>query len=484
MVHASKDIPACKDKTGSFVDLLRDSPRDLWLVFTLKALWSLAEFSLVSVLVLFLSDDLNMSDTNAGWVFGLTGLVKAVYGLICGFAVDILGVRASLLMGSFLMTLGLVVVASTQSALWAVSALLTVKAFGSALLLNPMMFAVRRYTNESTRPFAFSLFYVVMNGSAFMAQLLVNAVRNSKSGLLFPAVHWWAHGHDMSLWRVVIWIAVISGSLTFLLALFVREETPDARTDDDGEEGPGGRSCGETQKNVGSMIKSTVAEAKFWRLVALCTVFVGVRLIFVHLNATFPKFFTREVGADAPFELIIAVNPGFIMVFVPIFTAIIQRAQLGSYSVLLFGATITSLSPLPLAYKEDSYAAGIAFVIILSVGEALWSPKLYEHTVAVSPVGREGTYGALAVVPLFASTFFAGGFSGLLLQEHCPHSRRCDGRTIWLMVCGTTVISPLILLFCRSCLFHKSDWVQEAEITNAQKEKTYGATDESRDSVA
>jgi len=462
--------PGIKKQTGSFSDLVTESPRDLWLIFALKALWGLAEFSLASVLVLYLSDDLAMTDTNAGWVFGLTGLVKALYGLVCGFAVDMLGVRWSLLVGAFCMTLGLLVVASTQSSMVAISALLTVKAFGSALLLNPMMFAVRRYTNESTRPFAFSLFYVVMNGSAFVAQLLVNAVRNSKSGALFPMLQYWALT-EVSLWRLVIWVAVISGVLTFLLALCVRE-APVQNT----EENSVRDENGSVQKSAWKMVKLTLSESKFWRLVCLCSVFVGVRLIFVHLNATFPKFYTREMGANAAFELIIAVNPALVMIFVPFFTSLTQQLQCDSYFVLLAGATLTSLSPLPLAYYENSYVAAIAFVSILSVGESLWSPKLYEHTVAVSPVGREGTYGALAVAPVFASTFFAGGFSGHLLEEHCPHSGHCDGYTIWMMVFAVTITSPLILLLCRSCLFHKTDWVQETEIARSQQhQQSYGS---------
>jgi len=465
-----------KDKTGgSFSDLVKESPRDLWLIFALKALWGLAEFSLASVLVLFLSDDLKMSDTDAGWVYGWTGLVKALYGLGCGFAVDLFGVRKSLLLGSFCMTLGLLIVANTQSPMYALSALLTVKAFGSALLLNPMMFAVRRYTTASTRPYAFSLFYVVMNASAFLAQILVNVVRNSKSGTLLPMVHWMAPQSEMSIWRLVIWVAVASGVLTFCLSLFVREEPFRAAADDELVEA--GDAAGQRNK-MWAMIKTTLAESKFWRLVALSTVFVGVRLIFVHLNATFPKFFTREMGANAPFELLIAVNPAFIMVFVPIFTTMIQHFKIDSYYVLLLGATLTAVSPLPLALNESSYVAAFIFVTILSAGEALWSPKLYEYTVAVSPVGREGTYGALATTPIFASTFLAGGFSGHLLQEYCPAAGDCDGHTIWMMVFATTVTSPLILLLCRSCLFHKGDWVQEDEVARAQANQGYGATEE------
>jgi MFS family permease len=471
VLGTENDKGSCSDcKKGSFTDLVKDSPRDLWLIFALKALWALAEFSLASVLVLFLSDDLSMTDTDAGWVFGLTGLVKAVYGLACGFAVDMLGVRWSLLLGSFMMTTGLLIVACTQSTIWAISALLTVKAFGSALLLNPMMFAVRRYTTASTRPYAFSLFYVCMNASSFVAQIVVNLLRNSKAGPLLPYVHWASPTTEMTLWRLVIWLAVVSGGLTFLLSMLVRE-TPLA-ADDEGTDQS-------RQKDGWKMIKMTLAEAKFWRLVALCTVFVGVRLIFVHMHATFPKFLIREMDANAPFELLIAINPAFIMALVPPFTMLTQKFQMDSYPVLLLGATFTALSPLPMAFHEHSYMSAIAFVAILSIGEALWSPKLYEHTVAVSPVGREGTYGALAVAPVFASTFFAGGFSGHMLQEHCPHSGHCNGYAIWILVFATTVTSPLILLLCRPCLFHKTDWVQEAEIAHAHHGQSYGTTSDS-----
>jgi len=286
-------------------------------------------------------------------------------------------------------------------------------------------------------------------------------------------------GSELSLWRLVIWVAAISGGLTFILSLFVRDTRPATVAEDN----PSGAQSSTTQ-SIGKMIRITMHESKFWRLLALCTVFVGVRLIFVHLNATFPKFFTREMGSDSPFELVIAVNPALVMVCVPFFTTLIEHLRLGSYFVLLLGATLTALSPLPLAFYENSYAAAIMFVSILSVGEALWSPKLYEHTVAVSPVGREGTYGALAVAPIFASMFFAGGFSGHMLEEHCPHAGYCDGYTIWMMVFFTTITSPVILLLCRSCLFHDSDWVQESEIVLAQQGQSYGTADRPSEQVA
>jgi len=445
-----------KQEGGGFLELVQTSPRDLWLIFLLKVLWGLAEFSLAAVLVLFLSDDLKMDDTSAGWVFGWLGFAKAVYGIGCGLAVDKLGIRFSCLGGSFMLTFGLVVVAMSESSWIVISALLTVKAFGSALLLNPMIFAIRYYTTPRTRPFAFSFFYVAMNGSAFAASLLVNAARNSHKMGPMP---WDSAIAGISLWRMCIWVSVVCGALTFVVAFLLTD--PVRQTESEEDRLRGSQSAASPAPGTWSLVKVTMREAKFWRLVALSLIFVGVRLIFVHLSATFPKYFMRKMGANAPFELVIAVNPMTIILCVPVFTWVVERwVKAEMKNVLLLGAFITALSPLPLVY-ETSYLTAVAFVFILSVGEALWSPKFYEYSVGVSPVGREGTYAALSSAPLFASTLVAGGFSGHLLTEYCPSSRDCDGQPIWLLVCLLTMISPIVLLFCRSCLFVKEDLVQE-----------------------
>ena len=60
----------------------------------------------------------------------------------------------------------------------------------------------------------------------------------------------------------------------------------------------------------------------------------------------------------------------------------------------------------------------VMFIVILSIGEALWSPRLYEYTAMIAPKGREGTYMALASAPNFAAKLAVGGLSGTLY----PHA--------------------------------------------------------------
>ena len=42
-------------------------------------------------------------------------------------------------------------------------------------------------------------------------------------------------------------------------------------------------------------------------------------------------------------------------------------------------------------------------VVLLSLGEALWSPRTYDYSMSVAPVGQEAIFTALAAAPLFAA---------------------------------------------------------------------------------
>lgn len=53
-------------------------------------------------LVLYLSEDYNLSDVKAGWFYGLFGILITIYGFVFGFAVDWIGVRWALLIGSLI----------------------------------------------------------------------------------------------------------------------------------------------------------------------------------------------------------------------------------------------------------------------------------------------------------------------------------------------------------------------------------------------
>jgi len=89
------------------------------------------------------------------------------------------------------------------------------------------------------------------------------------------------------------------------------------------------------------------------------------------------------------------------------------------------------------------------FVILLSVGEAFYSPRVYEYAAAIAPKGQEASYGALSYVPFLLGKLLIGTFSGMLLARYCPETGPRHSQTMWLLVALTSLIAPVGLVTLR-----------------------------------
>src|SRR3990170_7234053 len=76
---------------------LAGSPRELWIVYAIKFLESVAYFSVYNLLVVYLSSDLGYSDVAAGSIMGTWLLAISVVMFFSGFVADSMGIRRSLL---------------------------------------------------------------------------------------------------------------------------------------------------------------------------------------------------------------------------------------------------------------------------------------------------------------------------------------------------------------------------------------------------
>jgi dipeptide/tripeptide permease len=103
------------------------------------------------------------------------------------------------------------------------------------------------------------------------------------------------------------------------------------------------------------------------------------------------------------------------------------------------------------------YVMIFIYVLVLSLGEALWSPRLYEYTAAIAPKGQEASYMSLSFLPYFIAKFFVGLSSGFLLARYCPESGPRDSQTLWLIIALTTMITPVgLLVFQRYIRIHEA----------------------------
>merc|ERR1712194_560823 len=112
------------------------------------------------------------------------------------------------------------------------------------------------------------------------------------------------------------------------------------------------------------------------------------------------------------------------------------------------GTYISALSVFFLAIWTSVPACAL-FTFALSVGEAIWSPRLYDYAMSVAREGREGTYMALSSAPLFLAKLPVGVLSGVLLERYCPETleegqERHSG-VMWLIIGSLTATSPILL---------------------------------------
>jgi hypothetical protein len=86
---------------------------------------------------------------------------------------------------------------------------------------------------------------------------------------------------------------------------------------------------------------------------------------------------------------------------------------------------------------------------VLSIGEAFYSPRVYEYAAAIAPKGQEASYGALSYVPFVLAKILIGIFSGQSLMRYCPETGPRHSETLWLIVAVSSLVAPAGLILLR-----------------------------------
>lgn len=231
-----------------------------------------------------------------------------------------------------------------------------------------------------------------------------------------------------------------------------------ARREGSGNTGPSGGA--NTKKR--NFLVSLVRDRFFWRLVVFQLILIGVTMVFKHMDNTFPTYLRNTLGNDAKFGTLKSINPILITIAVPIFSYALKRFDI--YRVIMVGSLISASSVFIMCAKP-SYTTAVVFFVAFSIGEAIYSPRAVEYTLLLSPNGKEGSYIALAYMPLFLAKFGADILSGNLLQWYCPPDNPSHCPTLWLVVGIIALCSP-IGLFLASRFIHSKDVIDIIEVRN------------------
>lgn len=456
---------------------LQGAPPELYKAYTLKLLDSYSYFSFSIIFTLFLSNDFAFDDIQAGTIYGAWGALITLYGLLTGTLVDNLGVARSLQVGFCLSLVARVCIFWTTSSTILLLHICVTLPLGNCLGIPVLTTGIRRYTKEAARGFAFGLFYVIMNVAALLSGPIVDLLtirykgpprddKDEDSGGDIVATKVWS----LTSYRAIILTGILANLVACIIAFTVREIK--VHDDDDEQEqqldeitelssldppslssvpnSPGRVTAFSPKRGtVAQILRETCTSPSFRRFLVVCLITLNVRMIFRHLDATLPKYMVREFGPDVAKGTIYSINPALIIVLVPLVTS--ATSNVDPLQMIHVGSYISAASVFALAIST-SITACVIFVTVLSIGEAIWSPRLYDYAMQVCPEGREGTYMALSSAPLFLAKLPVGMLSGLLLQKYCPidvgEGEERHSKQMWLIIGLLTASSPILLTLC------------------------------------
>jgi MFS family permease len=406
--------------------VLKETRSEYWGIQVVNLLDCTAYFAMLTIAAVFLSDDLGLSDEWAGYTITIFTSATSLMLLVSGMYTDWLGIRRSVdvSMGA-LLVLRLAMVFVGLAAWLPHRGLLAGIIF---LLMAPFMAAVQttfqaatnRFTTKRSRSAGFNLWYLFMNIGAAAAGLSIDIVRRA---LELPNVHIYSMGVITALLCLVARVILIRRE-----DQLVSEDEPVAEQEKD---------KAVRRLRPLQIFQNMVREPALRQLLVLIALILGVRAVFTYLYLLMPKYWLRTIGPDAAIGALSAINPIGIVIGLVLFIPLANRFNV--FKMLIYGAMISSIALLPMAVPWTSYQTSIAAahyqmaiacMILLTAGEVVWSPKLYEFTAAIAPKGQEGAYLGMSLIPWFLAKTIVSALSGHMLDRWSPEEVVVDGEAV------------------------------------------------------
>lgn len=481
---------------------LRDSPRDMWLLFGYKFVEYSAYAAMNMSVSLWLSKDCRLGDIAAGSFISAWSICLSVMGMFAGALVDAIGIRKTMIISVVFLIFSRLVFAFVTHPLWVFVFGFMPLAVGFAIVAPVISVAIKRYTTKEGSALGFGLFYVVMNIGYAVGGLFFDWIRGALGSkddagkVLDENAGMFLLGHHFSTYQMIFLVGLAATAVSLVITWFIRDGV---EMTDEGEvvirpperAGSAIDAVIKGAADTGRLLWTTVKERFFWVFMGLLTMTLFVRFVFFHFHYTFPKYGIRVLGEGAKIGTIYGVlNPVLIVFLVPLVAMFTKKTS--SYKMMIWGSAVSSLScfiavlppewfaglthtvlgelvflnalgmakdmnALMAAPPVPEYWSLIIFISVFTIGEAIWSPRLMQFTAEVAPKGKEGTYIALSVLPFFVAKFFVGPMSGMLLNAYTPVDAAGKAladyphhHMVWVWIGGMAVLSPIGLLVFRN----------------------------------
>jgi hypothetical protein len=194
-----------------------------------------------------------------------------------------------------------------------------------------------------------------------------------------------------------------------------------------------------------------LADAKFSFFV-FCL--IPVQTLFAHNWLTLPMYVERAYAGTwigAKFEVATNFNPILIFILVPIVTALTQKRKV--YNMMIAGTAVMAAPTFLLALGPSIWTLS-AFLVLMTLGEAMWQPRFLQYAAEIAPEGRTGAYMGVAQFPWFLTKMFVPVYSGAALARWCPEPAKGPLNTtpMWLIFGAVAMLTSVLLVLAKGWL--------------------------------
>jgi POT family proton-dependent oligopeptide transporter len=496
---------------GSTAVAFVKAPKALWGINIPYVIEGLVYFGILTILGKYCSENVSLSDLHAGWVYSAVTAGITLAMLFLGGVSDKIGVRRALALAFFMFVIGRGLVAlsgtvplgqglgSPMFFVMGVGLLITVVAYG---LYQPAAYAgVKRYTGPKTAAMGYAVVYGLMNLGAFFSGFISPMVRHRFVEVFPPngltAVFW-----TYTLLCVValgVTLAVLTKKTDQAAVERVAQEAAQLKTQEPAKDEADRQPTQPKRGRINHLpfilitfaaavcLAAAIAASRGrlpispWvtylalavfgilaiyefvrvrpdhpfrdgRFVFLIFILIPVQTLFAHNWLTLPYYLDRAFRGSVVshyFEFFSNINPILIFILAPVVAGLTARANV--YVMMIVG-TLVMAAPTFLLVLGPYVVPFLAYILLMSIGEAMWQPRFLQWIAEVAPPGKTGMYMGIGQFPWFLTKFGTGLYSGYFVEKYIPRPETglpTNTEVMWLISAFIAMVSPIALILAR-----------------------------------
>jgi proton-dependent oligopeptide transporter, POT family len=427
-----------------------------------------------------------------------------------GFVADKWGVRRALILAFCLLLTGRIIMCSAPTmglqpqGLWSPLHLTTMAGIlfvvvGYGMYQPAAYAAVRQFTTPKTAGMGFAMLYALMNLGGYVPSAAFMLRDEEWLGLGIVGTFWIYT--SLTLVALLCTVLILSSKTVLEAVAAAKEETEriKSETAEPGQSPPTPQAPAASELKasetvdlsagfwaIAVMILITASAAVYWRWQSLIAAFAAIALVLAYgaapgswrnsfrrwvkyhplSNARFaffifalmpvqtlftynwfilPQYVSRAYTGwiGKYFEIASNLNPLLVFILVPIIAAVTQKRKV--YNMMIAGTFIMAAPAFLLAIKPTAWTL-FGYIVIMTIGEAMWQPRFLQYAAEIAPPGRTGQYMGVAQLPWFMTKLLVPLiYSGTVMEKYCPAEGQTNTEVMWLIF-GCIAICSFILL--------------------------------------